>query len=174
MASFIIGFLGTAGPRITGAAHFSRAEVLTLVTLDLFAAGLHFGGSHRAADFFFALSLVTFAFILGKRFVRRVDSPPPNFALVALGFSKRCNWRGAPRILSKRTLRRALPNRGESARARLCPVADSRRRPLSPRASSQHLARGCVVGIARAATRMDAARGVCPNDWANDRCDIRS
>ena len=85
MASFIIGFLGTAGPRITGAAHFSRAEVLTLITLDLFAAGLHFGGSHRAADFFFALCLVTFAFILGKRFVRRVDSPPPNFALVALG-----------------------------------------------------------------------------------------
>ena len=85
MASFIIGFLGTAGPRITSAPHFSRAEVLTLVTLDLFAAGLHFGGSHRAADFLFALCLVTFAFILGKRFVRRADSPPPNFALVALG-----------------------------------------------------------------------------------------
>jgi uncharacterized protein involved in response to NO len=75
MASFII----------TSAPHFSRAEVLTLVTLDLFAAGLHFGGSHRAADFLFALCLVTFAFILGKRFVRRADSPPPNFALVALG-----------------------------------------------------------------------------------------
>ena len=85
MASFIIGFLGTAGPRITSAPHFSRAEVLILVTLDLFAAGLHFGGSHRAGDFLFAFCLATFAFILGKRFVRRTDSPPPNFALVALG-----------------------------------------------------------------------------------------
>ena len=48
MASFIIGFLGTAGPRITSAPHFTRTEVLLLVTLDLLAAGLHFGGSHRA------------------------------------------------------------------------------------------------------------------------------
>jgi uncharacterized protein involved in response to NO len=85
MASFIIGFLGTAGPRITSAPHFSRAEVLLLVTLDLFAAGLHFGGSHRAGDFLFALCLASFAVILGKRFVQRTDSPPPNFALVALG-----------------------------------------------------------------------------------------
>jgi uncharacterized protein involved in response to NO len=85
MASFIIGFLGTAGPRITSAPHFSRAEVLVLLTLDLLAAGLHFGGSHRAGDFLFALCLATFAFILGKRFVQRADSPPPNFVLVALG-----------------------------------------------------------------------------------------
>ena len=85
MASFIIGFLGTAGPRITSAPHFSRAELLILVTLDLFAAGLHFGGSHRAADFLFALGLAVFAFILGQRFAHRADSPPPNFVLVALG-----------------------------------------------------------------------------------------
>ena len=85
MASFIIGFLGTAGPRITSAPHFSRAEVLVLLTLDLLAAGLHFGGSHRAGDFLFALCLATFAFILGRRFVQRADSPPPNFVLVALG-----------------------------------------------------------------------------------------
>ena len=35
MASFIFGFLGTAGPRITSAAPFSMAEVGTLFTLDL-------------------------------------------------------------------------------------------------------------------------------------------
>ncbi len=85
MASFIIGFLGTAGPRITSAPHFTRTEVLLLITLDLFAAGLHFGGSHRAADFLFAFGLAAFAFILGKRFAQRADSPPPNFVLVALG-----------------------------------------------------------------------------------------
>jgi len=85
MASFIIGFLGTAGPRITSAPHFTRTEVLLLVTLDLFAAGLHFGGSHRAADFLFASGLAAFAFILGKRFAQRADSPPPNFVLLGLG-----------------------------------------------------------------------------------------
>ena len=85
MASFIIGFLGTAGPRITSAPHFTQTEVLILVTLDLFAAGLHFGGSHRAADFLFAFGLAVFAFILGKRFTQRADSPPPNFVLVGLG-----------------------------------------------------------------------------------------
>jgi uncharacterized protein involved in response to NO len=85
MASFIVGFLGTAGPRITSAPHFSRAELLTLVTLDLAAAGLHSGGSHRAADFLFAVFLATFAFILGTRFAQRSDSPPPNFVLVLLG-----------------------------------------------------------------------------------------
>ncbi len=85
LASFIIGFLGTAGPRITSTPHFTRTEVLLLVTFDLLAAGLHFGGSHRAADFLFAILLGAFAFILGKRFAQRADSPPPNFALVALG-----------------------------------------------------------------------------------------
>ena len=85
MASFIIGFLGTAGPRITSTRHFSQAELITLLTLDLLSAGLHFGGSHRAGDTLFVLCLGSFLFVIGKRFIRREDSPPPNFALVALG-----------------------------------------------------------------------------------------
>ncbi len=85
MASFIIGFLGTAGPRITSAPHFSRNEVGALFTLDLLAAGLHFGGSNRAGDFVFVFLLAVFIFVIGKRFVQRADSPPPNFALVMLG-----------------------------------------------------------------------------------------
>src|SRR5947209_12626879 len=43
MASFIFGFLGTAGPRITSAPHFSLFEVATIFTLDLLAAGAHAG-----------------------------------------------------------------------------------------------------------------------------------
>jgi uncharacterized protein involved in response to NO len=85
MASFIIGFLGTAGPRITSTRHFSRVELITLLTLDLLSAGLHFGSSHRAGDALFVFCLAFFLFVIGKRFVQRKDSPPPNFALVGLG-----------------------------------------------------------------------------------------
>ena len=85
IASFIIGFLGTAGPRITSTHHFSRTELIALLTLGLLLAGLHFGGAHRAGDVLFVFFLSFFLLIIGKRFVRRKDSPPPNFALVALG-----------------------------------------------------------------------------------------
>lgn len=85
MASFIIGFLGTAGPRITSTSHFSRRELFTLLSLDLLSAGLHVGGAHRAGDILFSFCLAVFLFAIGKRFARREDSPPPNFALVALG-----------------------------------------------------------------------------------------
>jgi len=85
MASFIIGFLGTAGPRITSTVHFTRVEVVTLLTFVLLAAGLHFGGSHGAADAVFVFCLASFVVVLGRRFVKRTSSPPPNFALVGLG-----------------------------------------------------------------------------------------
>jgi uncharacterized protein involved in response to NO len=85
MASFIFGFLGTAGPRITSAPHFSLSEVATIFTLDLLAAGAHTGGAHRLGDICFAICLLFFARSLAKRFRQRKDSPPPNFVLVALG-----------------------------------------------------------------------------------------
>lgn len=85
MASFVFGFLGTAGPRITSTRHFGQGELISLLTLDLLAAGLHFGGSHRAGDVLFVFCLTFFLFLIGQRFRQRRDSPPPNFALVALG-----------------------------------------------------------------------------------------
>ncbi len=85
MASFIFGFLGTAGPRLTSTPPFSPAEVATLFTLDLLAAGAHLGGAHRTGDVGFLLCLLVFMTALVKRFRQRKDSPPPNFVLVALG-----------------------------------------------------------------------------------------
>jgi uncharacterized protein involved in response to NO len=85
MASFIFGFLGTAGPRITSAPHFSRQEVVAIFTLDLLAAGFHVSGAHRAGDICFLLCLLFFARTIGIRFQQRKDCPPPNFILVALG-----------------------------------------------------------------------------------------
>lgn len=85
MASFIFGFLGTAGPRLTSAPHFSLPELVTLFTLDLLAAGAHAGGAHRFGDICFVICLLLFARMLLKRFRQRKDNPPPNFILVALG-----------------------------------------------------------------------------------------
>lgn len=85
MGSFIIGFLGTAGPRITSTSPFSRNAVLVLLTLDFLAAGLHFSGADRPGDFVFVAGIGSFSFLIGNRLIRRQDSPPPNLALVALG-----------------------------------------------------------------------------------------
>jgi uncharacterized protein involved in response to NO len=84
VASFVIGFLGTAGPRLTATPHFSRTELFTLLTLDLLSAGLHLGGANHAGDAAFALCLSSFLFVLARRFIHRRDSPPPNFLLVGL------------------------------------------------------------------------------------------
>ena len=87
MASFIFGFLGTAGPRLTSAPHFSLHELGAIFTLDLLAAGFHLGGAYRLGDICFLFCLLVFAGALAKRFRQRKDSPPANFVLVALGLS---------------------------------------------------------------------------------------
>jgi len=85
MASFIFGFLGTAGPRLTSAPHFSLAEITIVFTFDLLAAGAHTGGAHRLGDICFVICLLLFARMLLRRFRERKDNPPPNFILVAAG-----------------------------------------------------------------------------------------
>ena len=85
MASFVFGFLGTAGPRLTSTPHFSATEVAIIFTLDLLAAGAHTGCAHRLGDILFLVCLLLFARTLLKRFRQRKDSPPPNFVLVAFG-----------------------------------------------------------------------------------------
>jgi uncharacterized protein involved in response to NO len=85
MASFIFGFLGTAGPRITSTRPFTLPETAAIFTLDLLAGGLHLGGAHRVGDICFLACLLFFGRTIGIRFHERKDCPPPNFALVALG-----------------------------------------------------------------------------------------
>jgi uncharacterized protein involved in response to NO len=85
MGSFIFGFLGTAGPRLTSTPGFTLTELGAIFSLDLLAAGLHIGGADRSGDFCFLICLLVFATALTKRFRLRKDAPPPNFVLVALG-----------------------------------------------------------------------------------------
>jgi uncharacterized protein involved in response to NO len=86
MGAFVIGFLGTAGPRLTGTAHFSRTELGALVTLFAAAVGMHIGERYFFGDLIFLALLLFFAVRMSGRFLRRTDLPPPTFALVAFAF----------------------------------------------------------------------------------------
>lgn len=85
MGSFVLGFLGTAGPRILSAPPLSMRLVGALFTLNLLAAGFHIANAHRLGDVCFLICLLTFAGAGANRFRKRRDCPPPNFALVMLG-----------------------------------------------------------------------------------------
>lgn len=86
LGAFIIGFLGTAGPRLTCTPHFSRSELWTLLALYVGAIGMQIAERPFAADAIFLALLLTFAARMGWRFSQRKDLPPPSFALVGFGF----------------------------------------------------------------------------------------
>lgn len=86
MGAFVVGFLGTAGPRLTGAPHFSRGELWTLLGLYAGVIGVQIAGRPFVGDLIFLALLLTFASRMAWRFSRRKDLPPPSFALVAFGF----------------------------------------------------------------------------------------
>lgn len=86
LGAFIIGFLATAGPRLTGTPHFSRGELCTLLALYAAAVAMHIALQPLAGDAFFLALLLTFASRMRWRFVRRETMPPPTFVLVLFGF----------------------------------------------------------------------------------------
>jgi uncharacterized protein involved in response to NO len=86
LGAFIIGFLSTAGPRLTGTPHFSRGELWTLLGLFAGVVAMHIALQPFAGDALFLALLLTFAVRMRVRFARRETLPPPTFVLVALGF----------------------------------------------------------------------------------------
>lgn len=86
LGGYIIGFLGTAMPRLLSARPLRGWEVWPLCGLYLLAAGLHIGHQVFAGDIAFATVLVLFAGCLLRRVHQRAELPPPGFALVGLGY----------------------------------------------------------------------------------------
>lgn len=86
MGSFIIGFLGTAGPRLLDARPLSGMEVSPLFALQLLTALLHLTGNQTAGDIVFLVLLLAFLGALATRARSAQDLPPPNFVLVVFGF----------------------------------------------------------------------------------------
>lgn len=85
VTSFIIGFLGTALPRLLGAPRMGLRETLVFAAALTGLTSLHVCGLSFWGD---RLFLILLLFLLGGlvfRFLRREDNPPPAFVLVALG-----------------------------------------------------------------------------------------
>lgn len=86
MGSFVLGFLGTAGPRLLDAPPLGMVEVATLILLQLAIAGLHLARQQLLGDLLFLALLLLFLAILVRRIRRLQDLPPPSFLLVLGGF----------------------------------------------------------------------------------------
>lgn len=85
LASFVIGFLGTALPRLLGVPKIRLRASLGFAGGILLVAGLHLAQHNLLADITFLLLMVAFIGTLLLRARQRKDVPPPGFVLVLMG-----------------------------------------------------------------------------------------
>lgn len=86
LTSFIMGFLGTAFPRLLDVPHLTRQEALGFACAVMGVVWLQWNGQMFRGDLLFFLTLFAFVLALGIRgLLFRQDVPPPAFVLVALG-----------------------------------------------------------------------------------------
>lgn len=85
MGSFIIGFLGTAGPRLLEARPLSAVETSILFALQILSAFLHLVQNQTGGDILFLTLLLFFVGAMATRARTGRDLPPPNFVLVLFG-----------------------------------------------------------------------------------------
>lgn len=85
LGCFVVGFLGTALPRLLGVPRVTIFETLGWGAALAGAVGLHFSGRILWGDLVFFCTILTLVFLLGVRTVFRQDTPPPAFVLVAMG-----------------------------------------------------------------------------------------
>ena len=85
MGSFIIGFLGTAGPRLLEARPLSAVETSILFALQILSAFLHLVQNQTGGDILFLTLLLFVVGAMATRARTGRDLPPPNFVLVLFG-----------------------------------------------------------------------------------------
>lgn len=85
MGSFIIGFLGTAGPRLLDASPLIAGETGMLLVMQIASAFLHLTQRQTAGDIVFLVLLLFFLGMMARRARTRQDLPPPQFVLVLFG-----------------------------------------------------------------------------------------
>ena len=75
--AFVIGFLGTAGPRMASAPKLTIMELLWLMVLHQAGAFCHLRLLQRWGDGIFALLLLSLAIMLAARVMKFKKEPPP-------------------------------------------------------------------------------------------------
>lgn len=92
--AFVVGFLGTAGPRMASAPKLTRMELLWLIGVHEAGAVCHLRMQHGWGDLLFALLLGSLAVALGIRVARfGKELPPPQMLLALTGLV--CGMTGA-------------------------------------------------------------------------------
>lgn len=86
MTAFVIGFLGTALPRLTEARRFSTAELAALFLLHSVAVACVWRGDDLRAQYAFFATILTLIALLAARFFKRRRNPPETFVFVPLAF----------------------------------------------------------------------------------------
>ncbi|MEM1058695.1 MAG: NnrS family protein [Verrucomicrobiota bacterium] len=100
LTAFVLGFLGTALPRLLGMPGLNVGEALALAGAVLWLTWLHATDQSFWGDQIFAFTLLSFAALLGVRaFLFRRDVPPPAFMLVALGMAGAVFGAGSQAVL---------------------------------------------------------------------------
>lgn len=79
---FIIGFLGTAMPRMLSAKPLGLLEVAPLLVAHIATVAAYATGHIRTGNALFLALLVTFVSLMSARLRQRKDLPPPGFVLV--------------------------------------------------------------------------------------------
>lgn len=101
--AFVVGFLGTAGPRMATAPKLTPLELFWLFALHQASAISHLRLQHAWGDGFFIALLVSLLLCLVIRVVKfRKEAPPPQMLLALTGLA--CGIAGASMLLTSATL----------------------------------------------------------------------
>ncbi|HBJ85772.1 MAG TPA: hypothetical protein DDZ88_18240 [Verrucomicrobiales bacterium] len=101
--AFVVGFLGTAGPRMATAPKLTPLELFWLFALHQASAISHLRLQHAWGDGFFIALLVSLLLCLVIRVVKfRKEAPPPQMLLALTGLA--CGIAGASMLLSSATM----------------------------------------------------------------------
>lgn len=84
--AFVLGFLGTAFPRLTGNRPWSRGEFAVFLLLWFLTIASHSTGKVRAGDAAFSAMMLSLLFGMAGRWIfGHRDTPPPGFVLAFAG-----------------------------------------------------------------------------------------
>lgn len=101
--AFVVGFLGTAGPRMASAQKLTPLELIWLLALHQGSAICHLRLMHVWGDVLFAMLLGSLMLCLVLRVLRfRKEAPPPQMLLALTGLS--CGLAGALMLVLSSTM----------------------------------------------------------------------